>query len=135
MIRKLLGLAVTLALPALLVAQTPPNPDEHASDTAQVKVDRHRQNPQVPAPEASDAARSKVPERRATQRRGEVVGLERRPTWIPVTPAQRAQPQGGGAATVALPPAIRPPQPALPVLPPPPAQKPESPGQSGSHRP
>lgn len=128
MVRKLLGLAVMLALPTLLAAQTPQIPNEHASDTAQVKVLRHRQNPQVPAVESSDIAKEKVAEHRATHRRGEVVGLDHRPTWIATPPAQRAQP----GVSPAVPPTARPPQPAMPAQPP---AKPSSPGQSGSHRP
>ena len=130
MIRKLFVLAGALALPAIVAAQTPQIPNEHASDTAQVKVARHRHNPQVPAVESSEIAKQKVAEHRATRRRGEVVGggLDHRPTWIATPPAQRAQP----GVSPAVPPTAHPPQPALPAQPP---AKPLSPGQSGDHRP
>lgn len=38
MLRKILGVAATLALPALLVAQTPGTPNTHASATAKEKT-------------------------------------------------------------------------------------------------
>jgi len=38
MINKLLGLAVTLALPTLVAAQTPLIPSEHASDRGKAMV-------------------------------------------------------------------------------------------------
>lgn len=130
MVRKLLGLAVTLALPTLLAAQTPQIPNEHASDTAQVKVLRHRQKPQRgPADEASQTAKDKVAEHRATQRRGEVVGgLAHRPDWIATPPVGRV---GPGTAPAA-PPSGTPPFMATPAKPP---SKPDSPGQSGTRRP
>ena len=62
MIGKLLGVAVTLALPALLAAQTPPLP------------------------------KAQVVAHRATRRQGEVVGLDNRPTWIAQPPVGRATP-------------------------------------------
>jgi len=104
--RKLLGLVAALALPTLLAAQTPQIPNDAASQTAKDKVAEHR----------------------ATQRRGEVVGLDHRPTWIAKPPAQRAQP----GVSPAMPPTARPPQPAMPAQPP---AKPSDPGQSGNHRP
>jgi len=130
MIRKLFVLAGALALPAIVAAQTPQIPNEHASDTAQVKVARHRQNPQVPAVESSDIAKQKVAEHRATRRRGEVVrSAAQPPTWIlPNGPAKPAVTQPGvGVVTPAAP--------AMPVTPASPPGKPSSPGQSGSHRP
>jgi len=130
MIRKLIRVAATLALPTLLAAQSPQIPNQNASDTAQVKVARHRQNPQVPAVESSDIAKQMVAAHRATHRRGEVVGggLDHRPTWIATPPAQRAQP----GVSPAVPPAAHPPLPAMPAQPP---GKPASPGQSVNHRP
>jgi len=104
--RKLLGWAAALALPTLLAAQTPQIPNDAASQTAKDKVTLHRQTPQ----------------------RGEVVGLDHRPTWIAKPPAQRAQP----GVSPATPPAARPPQPAMPAQPP---ARPLDPGQSGNHRP
>ncbi len=68
MLRKLMLVAGTLAVPALLAAQDIPN--SHASDTAKSKVAAHRQNPQVPAQEASDTAKSKVAQHRASKVRG-----------------------------------------------------------------
>jgi len=38
MINKLLGLAVALALPTMVAAQTPQIPDEHASERGQAMV-------------------------------------------------------------------------------------------------
>lgn len=116
MIRKLCGIAVMLALPTLVAAQTPQIPNAHASDTAKAMVAAHAQGMQ----------------HRATHTRGSVVGLDNRPTWIATPPAQRAIPQPGGAATPAVPPSSTPVTGAVPAQPP---QKPSSPGQSGNHRP
>ncbi len=73
---------------------------------------------------------------RATQVRGEPVGLDHRPV-TPATPAIRATratpavpSSGGGAATPAVPA-----KPATPAVPASPSQKPTSPGNSASHRP
>ena len=121
MLRKLMVAAATLALPALLAAQSVPN--AHASDTAKSKVAAHRQNPQVPAQEASDTAKSKVAQHRATSVRGSVLGTDNRPV-TPATPAVPAMPVSGGAAT----PAIR----AVPAAP---SQRPSGPGSPASHRP
>ena len=112
MIRKLLVFAGALALPALLAAQTPEIPNDHASPTGKAMVLQHSQGLQ----------------HRATHRRGEPVGLDHRPTWIAQPPAQRAQP----GVSPAVPPTAHPPQPATPAQPP---AKPLSPGQSGNHRP
>jgi hypothetical protein len=114
--RALLLFAGAFALPALLAAQAPEIPNEHAADTAKSKVSLHSQGAQ----------------HRATQVRGELVGLEHRPTWIAVPPVGRAAPHEGGATTPAAPPTGDPPHPAVPAQPP---GKPLSPGQSGSHRP
>jgi hypothetical protein len=54
MLRKILGVAATLALPALLVAQTPGTPNTHASATAKEKTAlahakaKHRRGDVVP---------------------------------------------------------------------------------------
>ena len=109
MINKLLGVAVTLALPTLLAAQTPQIPNEHASDQGKAMVALHSQG----------AAH------RATHRRGDVVPVA--PTRNPnaATPAVRATPAIPGHGVVPTVPA----QPATPAVP---AHKG---GQSGSHRP
>ena len=106
MFRKLMLVAATFAVPAVLAAQDVPN--AHASDTVKAKVAAHRQNPQVPAQEASDTAKSKV----AQHRRGSTVGTANRP----VTPATPAAP----------------PTPAVPAST---SMKPSSAGQSASRRP
>ena len=88
MIKRILGIAVALAVPALLAAQTPSPANEHASETARSKS--------IPAAQASDTAKSKVAQamaRRATHVRGEALGLDNRP----VTPATRATPAQPGA--------------------------------------
>ena len=123
MLRKLIVVAATLAVPTLLAAQNVPN--DRASDTGKSKVATHRQNPQVPAVEASDVAKSKVAQRRATRVRGSAVGTDNRP----VTPATPAIPSTGGSAGT-------PASPATPAVPASPSQKPSSPGsQAGSRRP
>lgn len=131
MLKRILGIAATLAVPALLTAQTPIPANEHAPATVRSKT--------IPAAQASDTARSKVAQamaRRATQVRGQAVGLDNRPVTpaTPATRAQRATPatpsSGGGAATPATP-AV----PAVPATPASPSQKPDNPGQSGSRRP
>ncbi len=114
MLRKLIPLAAILVFPAVVAAQTPQVPNEHASDTAKVKVAEHR----------------------ATQVRGEPVGLDHRPV-TPATPAIRATratpatPASGGGAAVPAVPAV----PATPAVPASPSQKPTSPGNSAIHRP
>ncbi len=113
MLRKLMMVAATLAVPALLAAQ------------------------EIPNSQASDTAKSKVAQHRATRVRGMAVGTDNRP----VTPATRAEPatkatpatptSGGGTATpagLAIP--------AVPAVPASPSKKPSSPGsQSDSRRP
>ena len=109
MINKLFGLAVTLALPTMVAAQTPQIPNEHASDQGKAMVALHSQG----------AAH------RATHRRGEVVRIA--PTRNPntATPAVRATPAVPGHGLVPTVPAKR----ATPAVP---AHKG---GQSGNHRP
>ena len=108
MINKLLGLAVTLALPTMLAAQTPQIPNEHASDRGEAMVALHSQG----------AAH------RATHRRGEVVVPDpRNPNAA--TPAVRATPGVPGHGLAPNIPAKR----ATPAVP---ANKG---GQSGNHRP
>src|SRR6266567_6417907 len=97
MLRKLMLIAATLAVPALLAAQDIPN--SHASDTAKSKVAAHRQNPQVPAQEASDTAKSKVAQHRASKVRGSAAGTANRP----VTPATPAVPGNRAPALPAVP--------------------------------
>lgn len=117
MIRKLLGLAAAMALPAVLAAQTPTIPNEHASDQGRAMVDAHSQG----------AAH------RATGRRGEVAsGLVHRPGWVAIPPVGRVTPQPGGTSRPVAPPTGTPPFRATPAQPP---NKPSSPGQSGNHRP
>ncbi len=88
MIRRLMLLAATLAVPALLAAQDVPN--AHASDTAKAMVAAHS----------------------ATHFRGEAVGLDHRPVTpaTPAGPATRATP-----ATPASP--AKPATPAVPASP------------------
>ena len=124
MLRRLIMVAATLAVPTLLAAQNVPN--DRASDTGKSKVATHRQNPQVPAVEASDVAKSKVAQRRSSRVvRGSALGTDNRP----VTPATPALPSSGGSAGT-------PASPATPAVPASPSQKPSSPGsQAGSRRP
>jgi len=88
MMKRLLGIAVALAVPALLAAQTPIPANEHASATAKAKL--------IPSEHASERAKARVAAamaKRATHVRGEAVGLDNRP----VTPATRATPAQPGA--------------------------------------
>jgi len=129
MLRKVILVAATLVVPALLAAQDIPN--SHASDTAKSKVAAHRQNPQVPAQEASDTAKSKVAQHRASKVRGSAVGTDNRPV-TPATPATPATPSSGGSAGTPASPAT----PATPAVPASPSKKPSSPGsQANNHRP
>ena len=119
--KRILGIAVALAVPALLAAQTSiPANEQHASVTAKSKS--------IPAAQASDTARSKVAQamaRRATRGRGQAVGLDNRP----VTPATRptlAQP-GAGPGGRAIP--------ATAPTPASPSRKPSDPGAEHSRRP
>lgn len=117
MIRKLLGLTAAIALPAVLAAQTPTIPNDHASDKGQAMVEQ----------------RSQGAAHRATGRRGEVAGgLAHRPGWIAVPVVGRAAPGPDGVTRPAAPPTGSPPFKATPAQPP---RKPASPGQSGGHRP
>jgi hypothetical protein len=108
MMNKLLGLAVTLALPTMLAAQTPQIPNEHASDRGKAMVALHSQG----------AAH------RATHRRGEVVVPHTRNPNA-ATIAARATPAAPGHGVI---PTVRAKR-ATPALP---AHKG---GQSGSHQP
>jgi hypothetical protein len=115
MIRKLVAFAAALALPAIVAAQTPQIPNEHASDTAKAKVALHT----------------------ATHFRGAVVTPSAgEPSWsaTPAKPSQGATPAttepGVGVVTPAVP--ASPAAPAVPAVPP---GRPASPGKSGSHRP
>jgi hypothetical protein len=109
MVNRLLGLAVTLALPAMLAAQTPQIPNEHASDRGTAMVALHSQG----------AAH------RATHRRGEVVVVAHERNANAATPAVRTTPALPGHGVVPTVPAKR----ATPAVP---ANKG---GQSGNHRP
>ena len=109
MTSKLLGLAVTLALPTMLAAQTPQIPNENASDQGKAMVALHSQG----------AAH------RATHRRGEVVTVPHARNPNAATPAVRATPAVPGHGIVPTVPAKR----ATPAVP---AHKG---GQSGNHRP
>jgi hypothetical protein len=129
--KHILGLAVALAMPALLAAQTPSPANGHASETARSKT--------IPAAQASDTAKSKVAQAmagHATSVRGEAVGLDNRPV-TPATPATRAtravpatpNPDGGPATRAT--PAV----PAVPAVPASPSQRPDNPGAGHSRRP
>jgi hypothetical protein len=109
MIDKLLGLAVTLALPTMLAAQTPQIPNEHASDRGNAMVALHSQG----------AAH------RATKRRGEVVTVPHTPNPNAATRAVRATPAVPGHGLA----------PNIPVKRATPAVPAHKGGQSGSHRP
>src|SRR6266699_2553996 len=120
MLRKLMLIAATLAVPALLAAQDIPN--SHASDTAKSKV---------AAQESSDTAKSKVAQHRASKVRGSAAGTANRPV-TPATPATPATPSSGGSAGSPASPAT----PAIPAVPASPSKKPSSPGsQADNHRP
>ena len=110
MMSKLLGLAAAIALPAMLAAQEPQIPNEHASDQGKAMVALHSQG----------AAH------RATHRRGEVVPIApttRNPNAAP--PAVRATPAVPGHGVV----------PTIPAKPATPAVPAHKGGQSGNHRP
>jgi len=110
MMKRILGIAIALAVPAVLAAQVPIPANEHASDNAKSKL--------IPSEHASDMAKAKVAAamaRRATRVRGEAVGLDNSPVQ-PVTPATRAtraQP-GAGEGGRAIP--ATPATPASPAL-------------------
>jgi hypothetical protein len=117
MMRQLFILLVVMFLPALVTAQTPTIPNDHASAVAKARV-------------AANMAR------RATHTRGEAVGLDNRPV-TPATPAIRAKravpatpnPDGGPATRVT--PAV----PATRAVPASPSQRPTNPGQGHGRRP
>jgi len=91
MMKRILGIAIALAVPALLTAQTPSPANEHASATAKSKL--------IPSEHASDTAKVRVAAamaRRALHVRGEAVGLDNRPV-TPASPASRATPAQPGA--------------------------------------
>jgi len=91
MMKRILGIAIALAVPALLAAQAPIPANEHASATAKSK--------DIPSEHASDMAKARVAAamaKRATHVRGEAVGLDNQPV-TPVTPATRATPAQPGA--------------------------------------
>jgi hypothetical protein len=92
MMKRILGIAMALAVPALLAAQTPIPANEHASETARSKL--------IPSAHASDIAKQKVAAamaRRATRVRGAALGPDNRPITAatPATRATRAQPGAG----------------------------------------
>src|SRR3989475_8619424 len=89
MTSKLLGLAVTLALPTMLAAQTPQIPNEHA------------------------ALHSQGAAHRATHRRGDVVAVPHTRNPNAATPAIRATPAVPGHGVVPTVPAKR----ATPAVP------------------
>jgi len=107
--RKLVGLAVALALPAIAAAQAPQIPNEHASDRADAMVTLHSQ----------DAAH------RATHRRGEVVTGSHTRNPDPASRAIRAAPATTGHGVV----------PNLPATHATPAVPTHKGGQPGNHRP
>jgi hypothetical protein len=119
MMKRILGIAVALAVPALLAAQTPIPANEHASETARAKL--------IPSEHASETAKQKVAAamaRRATRVRGEAV--------TPAVPATRATPAqpGAGEGGRALP-ATR----ATPATPASPSHKPAHAGTGHGRRP
>ena len=120
MLKRVLGIAVALAVPAFLAAQTPIPANGHASETAKAKL--------IPSEHASGVAKQKVAAamaRRATHVRGEAVGLDNRP----VTPATRPTPAqpGAGPGGRAIP--------ATAATPASPSRKPSDPGAGHSRRP
>ena len=91
MMKRILGIAIALAVPAMLAAQTPTPANEHSAAAAKGKT--------IPSEHASDNAKARVAAnmaRRATRVRGEAVGLDNQPVG-PVTPATRATPAQPGA--------------------------------------
>ena len=128
MMKRILGIAVALAVPALLAAQTPIPANQHASETAKSKT--------IPAAQASDTAKSKVAQamaRRATHVRGEALGLDNKPATPPgaairATRASPAQP-GAGEGGRAIP--ATPATPAAPAL----AHRPPQAGTGHGRRP
>ena len=127
MMKRILGIAVALAVPALLAAQTPIPANEHASETAKAKL--------IPSEHASVMAKQKVAAamaRRATHVRGEAVGLDNRPV-TPATPATpRATPAQPGAGVGGR---AVPATPATPATPASPSHKPADAGTGHGRRP
>lgn len=121
MMKRILGIAVVLAVPTLLAAQTPIPANEHASETAKAKL--------IPSEHASETAKLRVAAamaRRATRVRGEAVTAA-----TPATRATRATPAqpGAGEGGRAIP-AI-PATPAAPAL----AHRPPQAGTGHGRRP
>jgi hypothetical protein len=122
MMKRILGIAIALAMPALLAAQTPIPANDHSSAAAKGKL--------IPSANASDTAKARVAAnmaRRATHVRGEAVG----PDNQPVTPATRAIPAqpGAGEGGRAIP--ATPATPASPAL----AHRPPQAGTGHGRRP
>jgi len=120
MTKRILGIAIALAVPALLAAQTPSPANEHASATAKSKL--------IPSEHASDTAQVRVAAamaRRALHVRGEAVGLDNRPV-TPASPASRATPAqpGAGEGGRAIP--------ATPATPATPASQSHKPADAGT---
>jgi len=120
MMKRILGIAIVLAVPTVLAAQTPIPANGHASATAKGKT--------IPAEQASDTAKARVAAamaRRATHVRGEAVGLDNRPV-TPATPATRATPAqpGAGEGGRAIP--------ATPATPATPASQSHKPADAGT---
>ncbi|HEV8303524.1 MAG TPA: hypothetical protein VGQ25_01070 [Gemmatimonadales bacterium] len=126
MVKRILGMAAALVVPALLAAQTPIPANEHASETAKSKT--------IPAAQASDTAKSKVGQamaQRATHVRGQAVGLDNRPV-TPASPATRATPAQPGAGPDGR---AVPADPATPATPASPSHKPADAGTGHGRRP
>ena len=126
MLKRILGIAMLLAVPAVVTAQTPIPANDHASATAKGKM--------IPAAQASDTAKARVAAamaRRATHVRGEAVGLDNRPV-TPAVPATRATPAqpGAGEGGRAIPAT-----PATPATPASPSHKPADAGTGHGRRP
>ena len=122
MMKRILGIAIALAMPTLLAAQTPIPANDHSSAAAKGKL--------IPSVNASDTAKARVAAnmaRRATHVRGEAVGPDNRP----VTPATRAIPAqpGAGEGGRAIP--ATPATPASPAL----AHRPPQAGTGHGRRP
>jgi|SRR5882672_5527516 len=124
----LLGIAIAVAVPALLAAQVPSPANEHSSAAAKGKL--------IPSAHASDRAKERVAAamaRRATHVRGEAVGLDNKPATPPgaairATRASPAQP-GAGEGGRAIP--ATPATPAAPAL----AHRPPQAGTGHGRRP
>lgn len=126
MLKRILGIAIALAAPAVVAAQTPTPANEHSQAAAKGKT--------IPAEQASDTAKARVAAamaRRATHVRGEAVGLDNRPV-TPAVPATRATPAqpGAGEGGRAIPAT-----PATPATPASPSHKPADAGTGHGRRP